>query len=412
VTPAKEDEMSKSNSGPWPDTAEGLGVHLTVFVAKLAAFGYSEKTQKDKRRLIKPFIRWVIEEGISVEDIDEECVDTFLECPSRCRYMHRTALQQFVEHLRAAKVVPQRRICSSPAMVLCQRYVDHLRDQQGLSEHSINCYSPFVRTFISAQQLPENVSAVDAVAVRNHLLYHSRDRSASFVRLQAAAIRSFLRYCFLNDLIPADLSTAVLPIKRYQLATVPLFLSSEEIERVIEVADRSTTRGCRAFAILLLLARLGLRASEIITLELDDIRWETGEIVVRGKGRIYDRLPLLSDVGEALALYLSNARGLSSSRRVFLRHIAPRVGLVQPSDVSKIARQALNRASLLPAGRVGAHIFRHSLATRMIRHGATLEEISQVLRHRSIGTTRLYAKVDLEGLRGVALPWPSTEVPR
>jgi integrase/recombinase XerD len=212
----------------------------------------------------------------------------------------------------------------------------------------------------------------------------------------------------------ADFSTAVLPVRLWQLAAIPPFLVAENVEHVLAVAaaKRSTPRGCRAFAILLLLARLGLRASEVLTLELDDIRWDVGEIVVRGKGRLHDRLPLLEDVGEVLALYLREARGPSKSRRVFLRHIAPRVGLSQPSIVAKIAREALQNAGLLPRGRIGGHIFRHSLATRMIQHGASLAEISQALRHRSTISTQLYAKVDLETLRGVALPWPTAEVSR
>ncbi len=391
---------------------DGLDDHVTEFVAKLAKSGYAEKTKTDKKRLIAPFIRWVREAGIAVKGVDEVCVDEFLACPSRRRYKHRTALQQFVEHLRSVEVVPQRRLESTPNELLFQRYVDYLRNTQGLSPHSINAYSSFVRAFVAGQRLPENATAVDGLAIRDHQLDHSRNRSDSFVSLLAAALRSFLRFCFLDGLTATDLSKAVSPVRRCQLATVPPFLTAEEVEQVIVTADSSTVGGCRAFAILLLLARLGLRASEIIALELGDIRWEAGEIVVRGKGRLHDRLPLLSDVGEALALYLSTARGPSSSRRVFLRRIAPRIGLSQPADVSKMARQALKRAGLLPTGRVGAHIFRHSLATRMIRNGATLAEISQVLRHRSITTTQLYAKVDLEGLRSVALPWPSAEVQR
>jgi site-specific recombinase XerD len=392
--------------------ADDLDYHLTEFVGDLAKAGYAEKTQHDKERLILPFIRWVHEAGIEVKDVGEEPVDEFLSCPSRRRYKHRTALQQFVQHLRNVGVLPQRRLEPSPDEVLFQRYVDFLRDKQGLSAHSINVYSPFVREFVVAQRLPGNAAAVDAIAVRHHLLDHSRNRSVSFVRLLAAALRSFLRFCFLDGITATDLSMAVIPVRHWQTAAVPPFLTAEEVEQVIAAADRSTASGCRAFAILLLLARLGLRASEIIALELEDIRWDAGEIVVRGKGRLHDRLPLLADVGEALAHYLSTARGPSSSRHVFLRLIAPRVGLAQPADVSKIARHALQRAGLLPSGRVGAHIFRHSLATQMIRSGATLAEISRVLRHRSASTTQLYAKVELEGLRGVALPWPSAEVQR
>lgn len=267
-----------------------------------------------------------------------------------------------------------------------------------------------MRAFAVAQRLPENAAALDASAVQRHLLDQGRNRSVSFVRLLAAAMRSFLRFCFVDGTTLTDLSTAVLPVRRWKLAAIPPFLTAEQVEHVIVVAaaDRSTARSCRAFAILLLLARLGLRASEILALEFDDIRWDVGEIVVRGKGRLRDRLPLLHDVGEALALYLRDARGPSNSRRVFLRHIAPRDGLGLSSIVAKIAREALQRAAVLPSGRVGGHIFRHSL----VRHGASLAEISQVLRHRSTITTQLYAKVEFEALRGVALPWPSAEAPR
>jgi integrase len=321
-------------------------------------------------------------------------------------------LHQFLAHLRLVGVVAPRCADPSPASVLVRRYLDHLRDGRGLCPRSIEVYSPFVRAFVVAQQLPERGSALDAAGVRSYLLDHGRSRSFSWVRLLAAALRSFLRFCFFDGLTATDLSTAVPPVRRWQLASVPPFLTFEEVERVIAATDRSTTRGRRAVAILLLLARLGLRAGEVVALELDDIRWEAGEILVRGKGRLHDRLPLLEDVGEALALYLREARGPSASRRVFLSRRAPRVGLAGPAAVCEVAREALRRAELRPAGRVGAHIFRHSLATRMIRRGASLAEISQVLRHRSINSTLLYTKVEFEALRGVALPWPSAEARR
>jgi len=406
--------MSEQSSRPGPAIADDLDVHLLELLATLAKAGYAEKTQHDKERLIAPFIRWVRQLGIAIADVDEASVDAFLVCPSRRRDQHRTSLQQFVEHLRLAGAVPPHRSEPSPAEMLVRRYVGHLRDEQGLSPHSIAVYSPFAREFVVAQRLPEEAAVLDALAVSRYQLDQSRNRSASFVRLLAAALRSFLRFCFLDGTTAADLSAAVHPVRRWQLAAIPAFLTAEEVEQVIAVAaaDRSTARGCRDFAILLLLARLGLRASEILALELDDLCWDVGEMVVRGKGRLQDRLPLPHDVGEALALYLRDARGPSRSRRLFLRHIAPRVGLSQPSMVSNIAREALQRAGLLPSGRVGAHVFRHSLATRMIRAGASLAEISQVLRHRSTTTTQLYAKVELEALHGVALPWPSVEAPR
>ena len=406
--------MSEQSSRSGRVVAGELDVHLIEFLTALAKAGYTESTQYSKERLIAPFIRWVRRSAFTLADLDDPSVDAFL-ASSSCRGSdHRTALYQFVQHLRNVGAVAPRRSQRSSAEMLVCRYIEHLRSKQGLSAHSIAVYSSFARAFVAAQRLPEDAAVLDRLAVGRYQLDDSRNRSVSFVRLLAAALRSFLRFCFLDGITAADLSTAVHPIRRWQLAAIPQFLTADEVERVVAVpsADRSTARGCRDFAILLLLARLGLRASEILALDIDDIRWSVGEIVVRGKGRLHDRLPLPHDVGEALALYLSDGRGPSSSRRLFLRHVAPRVGLSQPSMVSKIAREALQRAGLLPSGRVGAHIFRHSLATRMIRGGASLAEISQALRHRSTTTTQLYAKVELDGLRAVTLSWPSAEVTR
>jgi site-specific recombinase XerD len=379
--------------------ADGLDVHLTEFVATLAAAGYVETTQQQKRGLIVPFIRWTRESRTAVADLDEARVVAFLSRPSRRRWHHgdpeRAALHQFLEHLRIAGVsLPPRSSEPSSAEVLLRKYLDHLRGSCGLCPRSIEVYTPLIRAFVSAQRLPDHLATLDASAVRGHLLDYSGCHSSTSAKLLTAALRSFLRFLFLNGAMAVDLSTAVPPIRRWRLAALPPFLAPEDVELVIAATDRSTPRGRRALAILLLLARLGLRASEVVALELDDIRWDVGEVVVRGKGRLHDRLPLLDDVGEALALYLREARGPSTSRRVFLRRCAPHVGLSGPTAVCQIAREALRRAGLRPKGRVGAHIFRHSLARRMIRHGASLGEISQVLRHRSVNATQLYAKVE------------------
>ncbi len=390
--------------------ASDLSGCVAEFLATLAPLGYAEKTQHDKRRAIVSFVQWVRTARIAT--IDETCVAAFL-----ARRSHRSdkdrapaALQQFLKYLRGVGVVsPPRSVEPSPAELLVQKYLAHLRDDQGLCPRSLEIYSPLVRTFIAAQRLPKHLADLDAVAVHRYLLEQSRNRSVPLVKLLKAALRSFLRFCFADGMTVADLSTSMPPVRRWQHAPVPPFLTANEVEQVLAATDRSTARGCRALAILLLLARLGLRAGEIIALELDDIRWDVGEILVRGKGRLHDRLPLPKDVGEALAVYLRKARPPSTSRSVFLRRIAPHVGLSGPTAVCVVAREALRRAGLRPAGRVGAHIFRHSLATQMIRRGASLAEISQVLRHRSIHTTQLYARVEMEALREVALPWPSAE---
>lgn len=412
MTPGKKRQMSKKHSLGIGAAGPDLYAHLAEFLATLAPMGYAEKTQHDKRRAIASFIRWLRDARIVVAALDETCVTTFLKRRSlRCKERVPAALYQFLEYLRAIGAVPPRHLAElSAAELLVRKYLDHLRDIQGLCPRSLEIYSPFVRAFVEEQRLPKHLATLEGVTVRQYLLDHCQNRSVPVVKLLRAALHSFLRFCFAEGMTQVDLSTALPPIRRWQHAPTPPFLSANEVKRVIAAADRSTARGRRTFAILLLLARLGLRAGEVVTLELDDIRWDVGELLVRGKGRLHDRLPLPNDVGEALAVYLRKARPASVSRRVFLRRIAPHVGLLGPTAVCVVAREALRRAGLRPTGRVGAHIFRHSLAMQMIQRGASLAEISQVLRHRSIHTTQLYARVDMEALRGVALPWPSAEV--
>lgn len=401
--------------GPRPTVPDGLDSHLTEFLAALAAAGYVETTQQEKRQFIAPFIRWVRETGPEETTLDERSVAAFLSSRSHRRWPHggseRVALGQFLEYLRSVGVTrPRRSSEPSAAELLICRYVRQLLGDHGLCRRTAAVYAPYVRAFVTEKVLPERIAALNASVVRDQLLAYSRNHSDSTVKLLAAALRSLLRFLFLDGATPTDLSTAVPPIQRRRLAAIPPFLTAEEVEQVIKATDRSTARGRRDAAVLLLLARLGLRAGEVAMLELDDIHWDVGEIVVHGKGRSQDRLPLFDDVGEALALYLQEARGRGSSRRVFLRRCAPHVGFSGPDAVCIIARQALRRAGLRPKGRVGAHIFRHSLARRMLQHGASLGEISQALRHHSVESTQLYAKVEFEALRDVALPWPVAEV--
>jgi site-specific recombinase XerD len=248
--------------------------------------------------------------------------------------------------------------------------------------------------------------AFDTLKIRSYLLAQTKNRSDEYTRLLAISLRSFFRFLFLVGDTVRDLSSSIPMIRKHRMSKPPLFLSPEQTERVLAATDRSTSTGRRDYAVLALLARLGLRAGEVVLLELDDIRWRSGEIIIRGKGRLIDHLPLVCDVGEALAAYIRDDRGVSSSRRVFLRTWAPRIGLTGPAAVGHIVRRALARADIRRAGRGAAHLFRHGLATKMIRHGASLAEIAEVLRHRSQNTTAIYSQVSFETLRMVAQPWP------
>jgi site-specific recombinase XerD len=219
------------------------------------------------------------------------------------------------------------------------------------------------------------------------------------------AFRSFFRFLFQTGELQADLAASVPTVAAWRLSTVPKYLIPEEVDRVLAGCDRQTTTGRRDYTILLLLARLGLRAGEVVSLQLDDIDWRTGEILIRGKGLLHDRMPVPVDVGEALASYLRIDRPPCQTRRVFVCMKAPRSGLAGPSTVTTIVRRALDRAGLDPAFK-GAHVLRHSLATTMLRAGASMVEIGEVLRHRIPSTTEIYAKLDFDALRSLAHSWP------
>jgi site-specific recombinase XerD len=288
------------------------------------------------------------------------------------------------------------------------RYEAYLRQERGLAEKSLRVYEPVVRDFLAARFCggsPARPDILSAQDVRDFLLRRVRRLSPATAKSAATALRSFLRFLFLRGEVATDLSLAVPAVRCVRGRKVHPYLRPEAVEQLLGACDVATAAGRRDHAVLLLLARLGMRSSEVVALSLDDIRWRTGEVVVRGKGGVVDRLPLLPDVGEGLALYVLEARGRSDSRRVFLRLRAPRVGLTSQTAVGSVVRRTLARAGLRPSLR-GAHLLRYSLATTMIRHGASMAEIGQVLRHRSPETTEVYAKVEFEALRDVAPSWP------
>lgn len=388
--------------------------HVVSFVSQLRAEQYAERTIRKRKPVATSFVRWTQDRKLGLADLDESQVAAFLgrlPGPSRHRIaLERASVRHFLRHRRAEVGMPElpAQAPSSLADEFTRRYVAYLRSERGLAENSILVYSPFIQDFVAdriAQLGPACPHALDASAVQHFMLNRIQGRSSEWSRLLATALRSFLRFLYLRGETELDLSRALPAFRRWRQAEVPTFLSAGDVERVLSSTDCSKSRGRRDYAILLLLARLGLRAGEVRSLELGDIRWRTGEIVIHGKGRRVDHLPLLSDVGEAIACYLQE-RGVSASRQVFLRVIAPHVRLAGPAAIGHVVRAALARAGIRRSSRGAAHIFRHSLATRMIRHGASIPEISEVLRHRSQNTTEIYAKVDFEALRGVARPWP------
>lgn len=389
-----------------------LGDHLDEFCVGLARRGYQASTIRDKLRMLSHLADWMVDKQLAVVELDERRVDEFVRARRRrgrsCGRFRRAG-RLLVQHLRCGGVVgePERARDNSPGAALLARYDEYLRRERGLADTTVSAYLSSVREFLvekvdgGAGQL----GALRAGAVGDFLVGcvpRVGDRQAQYM---ATALRSFLRFLFLRGETASDLSRAV-PTVRRQPSTVPRHLSGRDVERLLRACDRSSATGRRDHAVLLLLARLGLRANEVVTLELDDLNWRAGEIVVRGKGLLRDHLPLLPDVGRALALYLQKDRPAGDSRRVFLCKGAPYRGLGYASTVCSIVAAALVRAGLAPAVH-GAHLLRHSLATAMLRRGASFSEIGQVLRHRSPKSTEIYAKVDFDALREVTMPWPT-----
>jgi integrase/recombinase XerD len=391
-----------------------LDDQIEPFLQHLRDAGYAERTLRKKRTVARAFAQWANRKGIALIDLNDGHVDTFVQRLPRAgesrQQFELASVRLFLGYLRGAagRQFPAVQAPVSSTASLIQQYENHLRKDRGLAENSLRVYLPLIQTLLASKLAGTGFpQSLKALTIRDFVIAQTRDRSAEYIRLLATALRSFCRFLFLSGHLPVDLSPSVPRVCKYRQSTPPAFLAPEEVTRALAALDRSTPRGRRDYAILLLLARLGLRAGEIVSLELDDVSWRTAEIVVRGKGRTIERLPLLQDIGEALAAYLRKDRGVSKSRRIFLRMWAPRIGLTGPAAVGHIVRLALARAGICRSGRGAAHLFRHGLATRMIRHGASLPEIAEVLRHRSQMTTSGYTQVAFEALREVAQPWPA-----
>ena len=394
-----------------------LADEIEPFLQHLRAARYADETLQRKRTITKEFAQWAQQHLIVADNIDSNSAAQFVDrLPQRAKTrvaLERATVRLCLEHLstRGHLKHPLPKENESDSVSHLQRYEHYLRKDRGLADNSVHVYVPFVRDFLSTQTIKAgslSQDAFDTLNIRSFLVAQTKGRSDEYTRLVATWLRSFLRFLFFIGETARDLSSSVPMVRKYRLSAPPSFLSPEQTERVLAATDRSTSTGRRDYAVLLLLARLGLRAGEVVLLELGDIRWRSGEIVIRGKGRMLDHLPLVCDVGEALAAYIRLDRGVSSSKQVFLRTWAPRIGLTGPAAVGHIVRKALARAGVRRAGRGAAHLFRHGLATKMIRRGASIAEIAEVLRHRSQNTTAIYSQVSFEALRTVAQPWPVT----
>jgi integrase/recombinase XerD len=286
--------------------------------------------------------------------------------------------------------------------VLLAEFRAWLDRERGLSPVSVRCYSKQAKYFLAAVGGPGAVSGLDAGKVTAFMVEYSKDRNGWSAKAMVTSLRAFLRFAHATGRTAVPLAGAVPAVASWRLSALPRGLSQAEIGRLLAGCDRETAAGLRDYAVLSLLARLGLRGAEAAGLRLDDIDWRAGEIAVTGKGSRTERLPLPAAAGEALAAWLTDGRPRCGSRAVFVTVRRPYRQLT-PEAVRAVMGRACDRAGL---ERRGSHRFRHALATEMLRAGASLPEIGQVLRHRSMLSTSVYAKVDQDALRPLARPWP------
>ena len=318
-------------------------------------------------------------------------------------------LQKFLAHLRQSGTVPmpQPRLPRDAKSRLEHAFVDYLAKERGVCEATIDNYRHEVVRFLAycctrGSLTPVRIAAKDLNAF---VLQRARQVRPRRAKLTVTALRSFCQFLQFRGDLTHDLTGAILTVPNWRLTSVPPSLAPRDVRRLLRHCDQRTPTGQRNFTILLILARLGLRASEVMLMTLDDIDWEAGQVVVRGKGSRHEDLPLPRDVGAAIATYLRRWRPPCTTRRLFVRVRAPIRGFRTYEAISSIVKRALARTGLHPPTR-GAHLLRFTLATNVLRRGGSLAEVAEILRHRHPDTTALYAKVDVHALRTVAPRWP------
>ena len=398
--------LSRAPEGP-------LAAYIKPFAGSLRKQGYALESIHRQVLIAACFSRWLKHQGVALRGITSNHPPRYLRYRARRVRPSRgdaAALCHVLAYLRGEGAIPAEKISArplTPAERCTQAYELYLREVRGLARATVVNYVPFIASFLKDRfgDGPLTLSHLCASDIARFVRRQASHLHRKRAKLLTTALRSFLRYARYRGKTKLDLAAAVPAVANWSMSSIPRAIAADQVRQLLASSDRRTAMGCRDCAILLLLARLGLRSGEVASLELDNIDWNAGQLSVSGKSGQRSELPLSAEVGEAIAAYLRRGRPQSASRRVFLRAKAPIRGFRGAGGGGSIVRHRLQRAGL-DAPTHGAHQFRHGLATQMLRQGASLDEIGEVLGHRNPQTTTIYTKVDLDALRTLALPWP------
>lgn len=395
-----------------------VGPYLDGFSLMLAGAGYSPLTIRSYIRAADHIGRWAERRGIDVESWDDDMLVRFSRHLPRCKCSKGkrrnkgvfkgalVAVRLLMAHLRAIEVIvaAQPTLTASKYAAVSDEFARWMVRHRGVVPSTMAGYQRALEPFLGA--LGEDPKRYTVPAIRTYVIERLSDVGRREARDAVRAIRAFLRFLVAEGRVNSGIPHCVPTVPQWRLSALPRYLEIPEVERVVKSCDLTTGHGLRDHAILLLLARLGLRAGDIVTMTVTDIDWRDGTLRVRGKGRREVRLPLPQDVGDAVLAYLERGRPKASSDRLFLTVFAPTRPFATSATVSDIVRVALKRAGIQNPPSRGAHLLRHSAATTMLRSGGSLETIAMVLRHRSPDMTAYYAKLDVAMLQLVAQPWP------
>ncbi|MFC1474953.1 tyrosine-type recombinase/integrase [bacterium] len=388
-----------------------VGPYQDGFTAWLAKRGYKRSVIRTCARCASNFSDWLCDEGLSVENIDEKVLRLYWEylqrldpesqlCESRMMDFRRSA-GHLLTYLRSIGVAKARTPEDDwPALV--REFREWCRRHRGIAESTLKKHSNIICDFIKAAG--DNPELYCAENVRGFFFERSKGMSGAGTHTVASSTRVFLRFLIAMGKCPPGLDAAIPPVANWRLSTLPRYIDAEDVEKIIASCDAGTATGARDKAIILLLARLGLRAGDVAALKLDDLDWRAGKVLVSGKARKQTWLPLPQEVGKCISQYLVKWRPGTDCRSVFITMYAP-FNPVSRGVVTSVVGTAIRRAGV-NAPSHGAHLLRHSFATEMLKQGVSLDDIGTILRHSNVESTAHYAKVDFEMLKEVVMPWP------